>query len=451
MKESRFRDIYNELIDENPFAVRAVLRILQVEFSDEVPTLAVTCVERPRLLVNLEFLEAHCKQDSHVKAVICHEFLHVLLRHTERFRINDPARHLAFDAVINAIIHREMGSEYSGMMSDYYREATGLGRLLRPITMEDRGHWGEMRDADPRAAEREYPHFHAWHGLYMGSINADDIAEIASDFRRKHPELKLRLIGGHEAGQSFPDGDHEALPEALREALGRSLSSMNGSGIWRIPKSRGLGAPAFRNAMPAADTAVERWKHETQAVLERHLQPDPQGKLREVLPHEFCLPVLSPGDRRAALRSLWSPFLPEARWHTQKHERSGSAQVYLDVSGSMYAEMPLLIALLQRLHRHIRKPLWAFSTEVARAHIEKGQLIADTTGGTSMSCVLDHVALTQPPSAVVITDGYIERLQPEILRSVAGTRLHVIVTRDGNSHLLEAAGIPVMQLGRLPG
>ena len=71
MNESRFRDIYNELIEENPFAVRAVLRILQVEFSDEVPTLAVTCVERPRLLVNLEFLEAHCKQDSHVKAVIC--------------------------------------------------------------------------------------------------------------------------------------------------------------------------------------------------------------------------------------------------------------------------------------------------------------------------------------------------------------------------------------------
>ena len=26
--------------------------------------------------------------------------------------------------------------------------------------------------------------------------------------------------------------------------------------------------------------------------------------------------MLSPGDRRAALRSLWSPFLPDARWET---------------------------------------------------------------------------------------------------------------------------------------
>jgi len=261
----------------------------------------------------------------------------------------------------------------------------------------------------------------------------------------------MRLIGGHGRGLSFPDETHEALPEALGEALGRALSNMNGSGIWRSPKSRGLGAPAFAHVVPAANTAVERWKSETLAVLERHLQPDPHGTLTDSFLQEFSLPVLSPGDRRAALRSLWSPFLPEARWHTEKRKRSGSAQVYLDVSGSMYAEMPLLIALLQRLHRHIRKPLWAFSTEVARARIEKGQLIADTTGGTSMSCVLDHVALTQPPSAVVITDGYIEPLLPEVLRSVAGTRLHVIVTRDGSTGLLEDADIPFSQLGRLPG
>lgn len=451
MNESRFRDIYNELIDENPFAVRAVLRILEVEFSDAVPTLAVTCSERPRLLVNLEFLEKHCKQDSHVKAVICHEFLHVLLRHTERFRINDPARHLALDAVINAIIHREMGSEYSGMMSDYYEDAKGIERLLRQSTPEEEDHWLLIKREDPRRAELEYPHFDAWHGLYVGSLNADDIAEIAKDFRRNAPKTGMHLIGGHESGQSFPYGDPEALPEALKEALGRALSNMNGSGIWRSPKSRGLGAPAFAHVMTAANTAVERWKSETLAVLERHLQPDPQGSLTDSFLHEFNLPVLSPGDRRAALRSLWSPFLPEARWHTEKRKPSGSAQIYLDVSGSMYAEMPLIIALLQRLHRHIRKPLWAFSTDVAPARIEKGQLIADTTGGTSMSCVLDHVALTQPPSAVVVTDGYIERLTPRDLQHVSGTRLHVIVTRDGSTQPLKNAGIPFSQLGRLPG
>ena len=82
MSEARFRDLLIELIDENPFAIRAVLKIIDTEFTCNVPTLAVTCEDRPRLLVNLKFVQQHCTTDDHVKAVICHEFLHVLLRHT---------------------------------------------------------------------------------------------------------------------------------------------------------------------------------------------------------------------------------------------------------------------------------------------------------------------------------------------------------------------------------
>ena len=75
MNASDFHSIYQELIEENPLAIRAVLKVLHVEFTDTVPTLAVTCEERPRLLVNLGFVGDHCHTDAHVKAVICHEFL----------------------------------------------------------------------------------------------------------------------------------------------------------------------------------------------------------------------------------------------------------------------------------------------------------------------------------------------------------------------------------------
>jgi predicted metal-dependent peptidase len=161
--------------------------------------------------------------------------------------------------------------------------------------------------------------------------------------------------------------------------------------------------------------------------------------------------VLSPGDRRAALRSLWSPFLPDARWETQHTARAGSAHVYLDVSGSMNAEMPLVVALLGRLSTYIRRPFWAFSNVVAPARIEQGRLIATTTGGTSMGCVLEHVARTKPRAAIVVTDGYIEALRPKLVAAAtAGTRLHVIVTRDGNPSLLQRAGLPYTQLSRLP-
>ena len=124
--------------------------------------------------------------------------------------------------------------------------------------------------------------------------------------------------------------------------------------------------------------------------------------------------------------------------------------MYLDVSGSMSAEMPLIIALLGRLTPYIRRPFWAFSNVVAPARLEQGRLIAATTGGTSMGCVLEHVARTRPRAAIVVTDGYIEPLTRAQVAGTAGTRLHVIVTRDGNSALLRSARLPYTQLSRLP-
>ena len=72
-----------------------------------------------------------------MKAVICHEFLHVLLRHTERTSPLTPPEHLALDAVINAIIHRELGKDYSDFMRLFYANVTGAYRLLRPFDRDE--------------------------------------------------------------------------------------------------------------------------------------------------------------------------------------------------------------------------------------------------------------------------------------------------------------------------
>ena len=116
----------------------------------------------------------------------------------------------------------------------------------------------------------------------------------------------------------------------------------------------------------------------------------------------------------------------------------------------MNAEMPELIDLLRGLSKQIRRPLWAFSDVVAPAVIENGALKTDTTGGTSMACVIEHVAATRPAAAVVITDGYIERLPPGLMKKAAGTRLHVLVSRDGNPSAPRRRGLPATQLPELP-
>ena len=437
MNAEYFHALYRELIEENPFAVRAVLKVLQVEFTETVPTLAVTCETRPRLLVNLAFLKKHCRTDQHVKAVICHEFLHVLLRHTERFAGFSPAEHVAFDAVINAIIHRELGDDYSEFMSRYYAKEKGVCRLLRPPTFTEQR--SRYRTRSPLVS--------AWHSLYDGLLIADDIADLAKDFQdaKTVPSKGTVLIGGHDHTEFGGE-----LPEVLQEALDQALKSMNGDGIWRSPKERGVGANAYRAAIPGVSEGVKRWRRETLEVLRRHLVPDPKAVRHDTRPLHFTVPVLSPGDRRATLRALWSPLLPEALWSTEQRLRSGTAQVYLDASGSMNAEMPLIIGLLARLGSFIHKPLWAFSNVVAKAEIVNGRLLADTTGGTSMACVLEHIAETRPAAAVVVTDGYIETLSPGLLAGVRGTRLHVIVTRDGSPAMLQQAGISYSQLSELP-
>jgi hypothetical protein len=460
MNENRFNALLLELIDENPFAIRAVLKILDVEFTDTVPTLAVTKQDKPRLLVNLQFIAEYCRDDRQVKAVVIHEFLHVLLRHTEDKRPMTPARHLALDAVINAIIHRQYGSEYSAMMASYYADVTDLKKLLRPMNAREQDYYDCYYVEYYDRHECPLPQWvQAWGALYAGDLIADDIEGLVSQLQSEASAGSLskspfELKTGGPCGIDDLLGNHrdigKELSDELKEALGESLKQMNGSGIWREPSSRGVGANPYEALFTAKDEPMRHWERKTLAILKRYLQPDKKSRVLRDLPVDYRLPVLSPGDRRAFMRSLWAPFLPEAQWSTTKTGPDGTAQVYLDVSGSMYAEMPLIVALLGRLSKYIQRPFWAFSDIVAPAVIENGQLKADTTGGTSMSCVLEHLALTRPAAAIVVTDGYIERVDKRLIKAISSTRFHAIVTRDGNPSALRTAGITYTQLDEVP-
>jgi len=460
INEKRFREIVIELIDENPFAIRAVLKIVDIIFTTAVATLAVTREDKPRLFVNLAFLKKHCQDDLHIKAVICHEFLHVLLRHTETKGAFSAAKHLAFDAVINAILHRQYGVAYSSMMSSYYAEAQDLTKLLRPMNAKERASYARQQ-ADARFGLPQW--VHAWAALYNGRLVADDIEALVRDIQNIGGVAGLEDDAGSglfKLKRGLPEGfgdllgDHEnlgkPLPEGLRKALEEALRQMNGSGIWRSPKSRGIGANPYEALFTAQNEPMRRWERKMLEILKRYLLPDKHSRARRFEEAAAHIPVLSPKDRRAFMRTLWAPFLPDAEWTTRQPKREGTAQVYLDVSGSMYAEMPILIALLNRLSRYIRRPFWAFSDVVAPAVIERGQFKALTTGGTSMACVLEHIAKTHPASAVVVTDGYIETISHQLVEKTSATRLHILVTRDGSPAELRLAGLTYTQLERLP-
>ncbi len=435
--------VVRELIDENPFACRAVLQVVSLGWSTEVPTAAVSCEAQPRLLVNRGFVESHCRTETELKALLLHEFLHVLLRHTESRGPLSDEQHIAWDAVINALIHRSMGPEYSALMSRYYAEETGVRRLLRPPRERESG---RGRSAEENLISS------AWQGLYVtGRLVADDIEGIARDLARAGRGFgETLLLGDHDAARGA-GATEKPITGALREALDRALSTMNGSGIWREPRTGVLAAELTSlRAMQQHESDVRLWRAETLAVLRRHLSPDRRAAKQLEADAEYRLPVLGASDRRAFARALWSPLIPDSAWPHAAPLARASAQVYLDVSGSMHAEMPHIVALLARLGGMIRRPFWAFSDTVVPARIEDGRLVADTTGGTSMRCVLQHLAKTRPRAAVVVTDGWIEPLTSTEVKAAAATRLHAIVTREGSPFALSKAGIPYTQLRRIP-
>ena len=456
MTPALFEALLQELIDENPFAIRAALRILKVEYTAEIPTLAVTCEERPRMLVNLAFLGEHAKTETQAKAVVVHEFLHVLLRHTEGRQPLTRARHLAFDAVINAIIHRQYGEAYSSMMANYYAHSTGLQKLLRPMNKVELSWLHANPVKVPQWAE-------AWSGLYAGRLIADDIESLAETFGRQILTVSKRESSGPftlaSDGSDLSDysdllGNHDDLGREVEgelvQAIESAIKQMNGEGIWRSPRDRGIGGPMVDALFAATRAPVLAWEARTLALIRRHITPDRQSRARREELWSYRIPVLSPADRRAFLKARWSPFLPESAWEGQRTTREGTAQVYLDVSGSMDTEMPMVIALLNRLGRHIRRPFWAFSDKVAPAVIDGGKLRTSTTGGTSMQCVLEHVAKTRPDAAIVVTDGFIESISHRQVEETRGTRLHVLVTRSGNPALIAKAGLAYTQLEKVP-
>jgi hypothetical protein len=116
----------------------------------------------------------------------------------------------------------------------------------------------------------------------------------------------------------------------------------------------------------------------------------------------------------------------------------------------MSDELPLIIAVLARLAPIIKQPFWAFSTEVSPAIIKGRELQTRSTGGTSLTCVLAHIAEQRPTAAVIITDGFVETVDRRLLTAIRNTHLHVIVTRRGATHAVRAAGLRYTQLGEVP-
>lgn len=426
LDEAYFRQILAQLVAENPLACRALLSLARLEFTDAVPTLAVTLTAPPVLKVNLGFMRAHCRSEEDVEALLLHEFLHVLLRHTQRLRSMTPLLNVALDAVINATLHRLAGTRISGFFSHFYREAPDILRLLRPPTPED----------------PSTPGFGTlWNAIYRGTIAADEVYRLLCDeWVRAHgtalPAGWL-LLGNHDDADPGPAGGMEGLPDDLTRVFRQTCEVLGHRLGIPLP-----GRDSVLQSEPRPEERVARWLPVVRRVFHGLTIPD---RRRRPVPEPggaVLLPVPHPGDRRAALRALWSPILPFAAWPLGLPRRPGSVRLYLDVSGSMNDALSSLVTLLLQVQQEIRRPLWAFSGHVARAEFDRGTLRTRSDGATSLRCVMEHFLASPDRKAVLVTDGEVGPVPGSLRARLRGRAMHALVLPGGSGRDLAASGIP---------
>lgn len=430
---SDLRARIRDLVPAMDYGLEALLRLVEVEETHAVPTAAVPLGGRPRLLVNPDFVAAHCRTDEALWTLVLHELHHVLLGHTRLYERITPLHNLAFDAVINAMLcRRNPAPAWTALFRQLYRPDVFPELLLRPP---------EGFPDPPSFAPSVKPAWRAaLHHLYyeqagtFGEVYDLLVEELQVEERRVGigagggvGELLERLLGSHDEDERGVQAqDDPALFAAVRRIVER----------WPQPPDPRVGRSMDEVLRSRSVAVPDRSAHA--APLRRALLAVAQGGRPGLGARgERAVTVEQPWpgrDRRAfALAAAGHPALLHRRSLPDPH-RSGPRPValYVDVSGSVLPWLPELLAAVRSCRALVAPTVYAFSTQVVETPLS--QLVQgrfDTTQGTEGACFTAHLAQHRPAGAVVLTDGYVGPIPREHLPACHAARLQVVLTPHG--------------------
>ena len=408
-------------------AFAKLLGLLNIEVTREVPTAAVTLGLDARLLINPDFVAAHCQTDAALVMLVLHELWHVALGHTRLYERLTPAQNWAFDALINA------------QLCSQFPDAAHT-RLFRELYAVDRLPWALLRPPAGwrTGAERWLPgrpgEVHRL--LYSeASASTEELFRLLPTLAVAGAGLAEGLLGSH-AGE----GGEPAAPEVLKEV--REIVAE-----WPMvePRSgRDLGGAAERRQI-----SLGQRREDAVRLLRRALMrlagittgtglPRPDtAAIASVLPYGQ--------DRRAWLRDLWGESVPVHRTDLAGRTlaRRGQVRVYLDVSGSMHGVIRPLYAALASLAPWLAPEVQLFSTQVVGvpvARLRRGDLV--TTGGTDIAVVTAHLVREQVDRALIVTDGWVGTVPGEHAAALRKRRVRIegIVTHNGDPDFVQPLG-----------
>ena len=433
-----------QILDAFPsgsYALTGLLRLLDVVETDSVPTAAVECQVQPRMLINPTFVAQHAATPEKLLMLVMHELHHVLLGHTTLFPRTNPLQNFVFDAVINGLVCRMFpGAAYTAFFSDYYNAHLFPQCLLRPAEgWPKRGILSTKALASFDKTQRQrIQEVHA--ALYSpGGASYAEVYQLLpvllvqagqgkspGKSNKNNTSLEdVPLLGEHSQGDPEPGHLERSAPvlfDVVRELVEQ----------WPQPpdpiKGRSLAD------VLAKSTVRPKAMLSNRSILRKLIRKvaglDGQGRIRRLRWH--TTPTISPipnlSRRTAVLHALGvTPLLHPGYASAHIHVPSGErVHVYIDVSGSMDTVLKALYGAVLDCEALVFPTVHLFSSKVADislAQLKAGQ--CQSTGGTDIGCVAEHMQKHGVQRALLVTDGWVGPPKGQHLQILAQSRLAV--------------------------
>jgi len=435
--------IAERILDAFPsgsYALSALLRLMDIVETSEVPTAAVECKEQPRLLINPEFVEKHAQTPEKLLCLIMHELHHVLLGHTTLFPRHSAVQNFVFDAVINGLVCRMFpGDEYSSFFTDYYDAESFPQCLLRPPkgwsdspeSAQPTGVLVSVNDSNPGSLamlpEADRQLINEVHQALYSETGASyhEVYKILPRLLDEPSIKNIPLLGGHQEGNSS-DLPLEAVSPVLFDVV-RSVVEQ-----WPQPPDpiKGRSLADFLQEKIIKPVRQKTPREVIRGLILKVADKDINGGFKKisVAPVQWTTPIPQLDRRSVVMRHLgFEPLLFNASTHqTTRTYRGEKVHVYLDVSASMDNIKPALYGAVIDCEAYVHRSVHLFSNKVADISFEELKRgVCKSTYGTSIECVAEHIQKNRIKRALMITDGWVGKPNGEHLRILERVKLAV--------------------------
>jgi hypothetical protein len=468
------------------YAVSGLLRLLDIVETDKVSSAAVECKIQPRLLINPDFVKAHAESPEKLLMLVMHELHHVLLGHTVLFPRATRVQNFILDAVINGIICRMFPRQaYTSFFSDLYSSERFPECLLRPpvgwygkqgerpaalesVPENLRPRVREVHEALYQSTGASYQEVYDVLPVVLAAVGAGGTAdgkgllikeipllgshddEIKPSTGSSHQEVSdtpLTILAGPQSSGAMDAGescvsdipllgshDVEAIPDGQPDRLAPLLVDMMRELVERWPQTPDPIRGRSLADLLKSTTVCPRREPSNRAILRRLIRKvanaQGPGRVREVCDDRMgtFTPLPTMARRSLVLRALGAQTLLHPGTAPWRHRvaTGDKVRVYLDVSGSMEEVLTSLYGAVLDCQEMVHPTVYLFSTsvtDVSLAELRAGK--CESTGGTAIDCVAEHMARNKVRRALIITDGWVGTPAGEHHDTLANSRLAV--------------------------